>query len=172
MAVNISAIQFRNDDSLNETFTTLRETGLDPTSLELELTESVLMNHADAVASVLQMLRDRGVQQAVDDFGTGYSSLSYLKKFLSMYSKSTGRSSSRSEPDEHRDGNHRYGSKPGIKGRGGRCGDRRGAGISSIPPLQRGTRILFSRPVVSLDFAKLLMKGFSKDLLNIGHQPR
>jgi EAL domain-containing protein (putative c-di-GMP-specific phosphodiesterase class I) len=59
----------------------LGETGLAPHLLELELTESVLMKHADSAAAILQALRERGVQVAIDDFGTGYSSLSYLGKF-------------------------------------------------------------------------------------------
>jgi EAL domain-containing protein (putative c-di-GMP-specific phosphodiesterase class I) len=54
---------------------------MDPRLLELELTESVLMKHAESTASILTALRERGVQVAVDDFGTGYSSLSYLGKF-------------------------------------------------------------------------------------------
>ena len=62
-------------------FAILSETGLDPRSLELELTESVLMKHAESTASILKALRERGVQVAIDDFGTGYSSLSYLRKF-------------------------------------------------------------------------------------------
>ncbi len=81
MAVNISSMEFRNEKFLESVFTTLRETGLDPNSLELELTESVLMKRAESAASVLKTLRERGVQIAVDDFGTGYSSLSYLRKF-------------------------------------------------------------------------------------------
>jgi diguanylate cyclase (GGDEF)-like protein/PAS domain S-box-containing protein len=81
MAVNISAMEFRNDNFLESVFAILRETGLDPRSLELELTESVLMKRAESAASVLQTLRAGGVQLAVDDFGTGYSSLSYLRKF-------------------------------------------------------------------------------------------
>jgi diguanylate cyclase (GGDEF)-like protein/PAS domain S-box-containing protein len=81
MAVNISAMEFRHDDFLESVFAILGETGLDPKSLELELTESVLMKRAESAASVLQTLKARGVQVAVDDFGTGYSSLSYLRKF-------------------------------------------------------------------------------------------
>jgi EAL domain-containing protein (putative c-di-GMP-specific phosphodiesterase class I) len=61
-------------------FRGIEETGHDPRSLELELTESGLMARADAPAAVLQSFRERGVQVAVDDFGTGYSSLSYLRK--------------------------------------------------------------------------------------------
>jgi diguanylate cyclase (GGDEF)-like protein/PAS domain S-box-containing protein len=81
MAVNISSMEFREDNFLESVFTTLNETGLDPDALELELTESVLMKRAESAASVLKALRARGVQIAVDDFGTGYSSLSYLRKF-------------------------------------------------------------------------------------------
>jgi diguanylate cyclase (GGDEF)-like protein/PAS domain S-box-containing protein len=81
MAVNVSAMEFRNEDFLGNLTAILAETGLDPTSLELELTESVLMKRAESTASILQSVRERGVQVAVDDFGTGYSSLSYLRKF-------------------------------------------------------------------------------------------
>jgi diguanylate cyclase (GGDEF)-like protein/PAS domain S-box-containing protein len=81
MAVNISSMEFRDDNFLESVFAALSETGLDPQSLELELTESVLMKRAESAASVLKTLRARGVQIAVDDFGTGYSSLSYLTKF-------------------------------------------------------------------------------------------
>jgi EAL domain-containing protein (putative c-di-GMP-specific phosphodiesterase class I) len=81
MAVNVSALQFRNENFLEGLFATLCDTGLDPRALELELTESVLMNRAEFGASILETLRERGVQVAVDDFGTGYSSLSYLRKF-------------------------------------------------------------------------------------------
>jgi diguanylate cyclase (GGDEF)-like protein/PAS domain S-box-containing protein len=81
MAVNVSAMELRNDDFLDGLLQILDETGLDASSLELELTESVLMKHAESAASILQLLRERGVTVAVDDFGTGYSSLSYLRKF-------------------------------------------------------------------------------------------
>jgi diguanylate cyclase (GGDEF)-like protein/PAS domain S-box-containing protein len=81
MAVNISAMQLRNENSLEGVFAILQDTRLDPRLLEVELTESVLMKHAESTASILTALRERGVQVAVDDFGTGYSSLSYLRKF-------------------------------------------------------------------------------------------
>ena len=81
MAVNISAMEFWDDDFLDHVFGILRETGLDPKSLELELTESVLMKRVDSTESILKTLRAKGVQLAVDDFGTGYYSLSYLRKF-------------------------------------------------------------------------------------------
>src|SRR5581483_10040564 len=61
-------------------FATVRETGMNPKSLELELTESALMQHAASASSILQILRESGIRVAIDDFGTGYSSLSYLRK--------------------------------------------------------------------------------------------
>jgi diguanylate cyclase (GGDEF)-like protein/PAS domain S-box-containing protein len=81
MAVNVSALQFQNENFLEDLFVILDQTGLDPRHLELELTESALMKRAELTASILSTLRGMGVQVAVDDFGTGYSSLSYLRKF-------------------------------------------------------------------------------------------
>jgi EAL domain-containing protein (putative c-di-GMP-specific phosphodiesterase class I) len=81
MAVNISAMEFRDNHFLEGVFAILKHTGLDPRFLELELTESVLMKHAESTQTILRTLRARGVQVALDDFGTGYSSLSYLRKF-------------------------------------------------------------------------------------------
>jgi diguanylate cyclase (GGDEF)-like protein/PAS domain S-box-containing protein len=81
MAVNISAMEFRDENFLEGAFAILSETGLDPRLLELELTETVLMKHADSTQTILKRLRAAGVQVAVDDFGMGYSSLSYLRKF-------------------------------------------------------------------------------------------
>ena len=81
MAGNISAIEFRDESLLNGVFAALDDAGLDPKSLELELSESVLMTRAESTTAILQSLRARGVKVAVDDFGTGYSSLSYLRKF-------------------------------------------------------------------------------------------
>jgi diguanylate cyclase (GGDEF)-like protein/PAS domain S-box-containing protein len=81
MAVNVSAMEFRDENFLQGLFAILSETGVNPRSLQLELTESVLMKRAEPAASVLKMLREWGVQVAIDDFGTGYSSLSYLRRF-------------------------------------------------------------------------------------------
>lgn len=81
MAVNVSAMQFTDEFFLQRLFAILGETKLNPRVLELELTESVLMKRVEATASLLQSLREKGVQIAIDDFGTGYSSLSYLQKF-------------------------------------------------------------------------------------------
>jgi diguanylate cyclase len=81
MAVNVSAVQFRETDFAQRVFAILADTGMDPKQLELELTESVLMTGSESTATTLQSLRSEGVQVALDDFGTGYSSLSYLQKF-------------------------------------------------------------------------------------------
>ncbi|MYM81015.1 EAL domain-containing protein [Duganella sp. FT50W] len=81
MAVNLSARQFRQPGLDAMVARVLADTGCHADALELEITESVLMDRADAAAVTLQRLSDMGVQLAIDDFGTGYSSLSYLKRF-------------------------------------------------------------------------------------------
>ena len=81
IAVNVSAVQFRQDGFRDLISDVLSDTGLAPQNLELELTESLLLSNADVVFSVLKELNDMGVNLAIDDFGTGYSSLSYLKQF-------------------------------------------------------------------------------------------
>jgi diguanylate cyclase (GGDEF)-like protein len=81
VAVNVSALEFRDERFSDKVLGILKETGLDPRFLELELTESVLIKRVESAVFVLTQLRDSGIQIAVDDFGTGYSSLSYLKKF-------------------------------------------------------------------------------------------
>ena len=81
MAVNVSSVEFRNEDFLEGVRAILEETGLSPHYLGLELTESVLMQHAKFTVPVLKKLKAMGVRLAIDDFGTGYSSLSYLRQF-------------------------------------------------------------------------------------------
>jgi diguanylate cyclase (GGDEF)-like protein/PAS domain S-box-containing protein len=81
MAVNVSALEFRDQNFVDSLFGILEKSGLDPRILELELTEGVLMKHAESAAAVLETVRRRGVRVALDDFGTGYSSLSYLRSF-------------------------------------------------------------------------------------------
>lgn len=81
MAVNVSALQFREANFLDTLDGILRETGLDAGKLEIELTESVIMHGVEATIAKLNALRDRGLRLAIDDFGTGYSSLSYLRQF-------------------------------------------------------------------------------------------
>jgi diguanylate cyclase (GGDEF)-like protein/PAS domain S-box-containing protein len=81
IAVNISPVELRAKDFVAGVRTILIETGLEPYCLELELTETFLMQDSRSTAIVLEALRDMGVRLALDDFGTGYSSLSYLKRF-------------------------------------------------------------------------------------------
>lgn len=81
IAVNISALEFRHPQFLECIETILRETGLQPEFLQLEITESVLMRNAESSMTILRALKDMGLQLAIDDFGTGYSSLSYLNQF-------------------------------------------------------------------------------------------
>ena len=81
VAVNISALEFRAPDFLDNIRATLADTRLEPRYLELELTESILMWDVKSTDAVLHALADLGVKLAVDDFGTGYSSLSYLRQF-------------------------------------------------------------------------------------------
>jgi EAL domain-containing protein (putative c-di-GMP-specific phosphodiesterase class I) len=80
-AVNVSAVQFRQDGFRELIRRVLSETGLTPQFLELELTESLLLTNADVMFSVLEELKEMGLNLAIDDFGTGYSSLSYLRQF-------------------------------------------------------------------------------------------
>lgn len=81
IAVNVSAQEFHHKDFLAGVRAILDDTGLDPRHLELELTESGLMQDTQPTMAILHALNDLGVQIAVDDFGTGYSSLSYLRRF-------------------------------------------------------------------------------------------
>lgn len=81
ISVNLSAKQFSQPDLIECVRGVLRETGLDAGSLQLEITESVLISNAESVSVRLAQLRDLGVELYLDDFGTGYSSLSYLHRF-------------------------------------------------------------------------------------------
>ena len=81
LAVNVSAVQFRQEGFCQLIRKVLGETGLAPQHLELELTESLLLANADVTFSVLQELTDLGVTLAIDDFGIGYSSFTYLRQF-------------------------------------------------------------------------------------------
>jgi diguanylate cyclase (GGDEF)-like protein/PAS domain S-box-containing protein len=81
IAINTSAVELRANDFVAGVRAILRETGLEPRYLELELTETFLMQDSKSTAAVLKELKDIGVHLALDDFGTGYSSLSYVKRF-------------------------------------------------------------------------------------------
>ncbi|MGP0058286.1 MAG: putative bifunctional diguanylate cyclase/phosphodiesterase [Beijerinckiaceae bacterium] len=81
IAVNLSPVQFQNGKLVASVFSALTASGLDPTRLELEITESVLLGNNDRNATILNQLRELGVRISLDDFGTGFSSLSYLRSF-------------------------------------------------------------------------------------------
>jgi len=80
MSVNLSARQLADDDLITFISSVLKETGLSPNNLELELTESMIMEDTDKTLTILHNIKSLGIKLSVDDFGTGYSSLSYLKK--------------------------------------------------------------------------------------------
>lgn len=81
LAVNVSPIQFRHKDFVASILRIVEETGFDPTRLELELTEGVVVEDADAAEAAMMDLRSQGISLALDDFGIGYSSLIYLRRF-------------------------------------------------------------------------------------------
>jgi EAL domain-containing protein (putative c-di-GMP-specific phosphodiesterase class I) len=81
IAVNVSAVQFRQEGFRELVRRILQDTGLAPEYLELELTESLLLSTGDMTFPLLQEFKAMGVRLAIDDFGTGYSSLSYLRQF-------------------------------------------------------------------------------------------
>jgi diguanylate cyclase (GGDEF)-like protein/PAS domain S-box-containing protein len=80
MAVNLSALQFKRGNLLDTVANALKQTGLPAEYLELELTESILLQDVDVAIKTLRSLKEMGVKLSIDDFGTGYSSLSYLKR--------------------------------------------------------------------------------------------
>lgn len=81
ISVNVSAIDFRQRDFVDDLAVILKQTGLPPAQLELEITESVLMQNVDDTVDILNRIKAMGVRLTLDDFGTGYSSLSYLRRF-------------------------------------------------------------------------------------------
>lgn len=81
MAVNVSGRQLKHPGFLEMLTTIIQETGVDPTNLELEFTESVIMENAEKTVEIFRKVREMGIRLSIDDFGTGYSSLNYLKHF-------------------------------------------------------------------------------------------
>jgi EAL domain-containing protein (putative c-di-GMP-specific phosphodiesterase class I) len=81
VSVNLSARQFQRPDLVAEIVRAVREAGLEPSALKLEITETTVMQDPDRAAVTLRELKALGFQLAIDDFGTGYSSLSYLRQF-------------------------------------------------------------------------------------------
>jgi len=81
MSVNLSAVQFQDKELIETIQTVIEKTAIEPETIELELTESMVMGDVEAAIETMNSIRKLGVNLAIDDFGTGYSSLSYLKRF-------------------------------------------------------------------------------------------
>ena len=81
VAVNLSAKQFSDPDLLQTVLNILVQSKIDPTNLELEITESIIMDDVEAAINIMETIKSKGIHLAIDDFGTGYSSLAYLKRF-------------------------------------------------------------------------------------------
>jgi len=81
VAVNLSARQFADPNLLQTILDVMTKSKIDPTNLELEITESILMDDVESAIAIMQAIKDRGIHIAIDDFGTGYSSLAYIKRF-------------------------------------------------------------------------------------------
>ncbi len=81
LSINISALQYKKDDFVDNVMGLIEESGVEPFDVELEITESILIDDFESVTAKLSRLRNFGLSISLDDFGTGYSSLSYLKKF-------------------------------------------------------------------------------------------
>ncbi len=146
VAVNISAVEFRDPRFLDNVRTVLNDNRLDARYLELELTESSLMQHAESTALALQALKDMGVQVAIDDFGTGYSSLELSAAVSDQ--RAEGRPVVRPR-DQRRSGGHlhrlrrdQHGQEPRASRHRGRRGNARAARVSSGPAVWRGTGLL------------------------------
>ena len=142
VAVNISALQFRQSDFVEQVLAALERTGANPENLKLELTESMLVENLEDVIAKMTELKAHGLRFSLDDFGTGYSSLSYLKR-LPLDLLKIDRAFVRDmlvDADQRRHcANHHFtGPRHGIVGdRRGR-GNRRAAGLprrSGLPCL-------------------------------------
>ena len=81
VAVNLSAKQFSDPDLLQTVLNILVQSKIDPLNLELEITESIIMDDVEAAIQIMETIKSKGIHLAIDDFGTGYSSLAYLKRF-------------------------------------------------------------------------------------------
>ena len=165
IAVNLSALQFRQPDFAGLVLDILKENGLDPglKTIELELTESMLMNNIPGTVETLVKLHEAGIQFSIDDFGTGYSSLSYLKRFpissLKIDQSFVRELSSGSEDEAIVSAIIALGHSLGLK--------VIAEGVETAAQLAQLRRMgcnemqgfLFSRPVSSADMTNLLKNG-------------
>ena len=169
VAVNISAVEFRAKDFLESVRAALEDTRLEPRYLEIELTESVLMQDAESTNSVLQALKAMGVRLTVDDFGTGYSSLSYLRRFpidALKIDQSFVRDIT-SDPDDATIVSAVIGMGKSLKQQVIAEGveTREQLAFLQSQGCDEGQGYYFSQPVVTEEFARLLGNGISETLL-------
>jgi diguanylate cyclase (GGDEF)-like protein/PAS domain S-box-containing protein len=168
VAVNISALEFRNKHFLEGLRSILEDTRLEPRYLELELTESVLMREAASTGAMLVALKAMGVQLAIDDFGTGYSSLSYLTRFQVDALKIDQSFVQAMTPDPE---NIILGAviamAKNLKHRVIAEGVETPQQLAALQELHcgEGQGYLFNRPVDAATFADLLGTGISKEIV-------
>ncbi|MBS1131173.1 MAG: response regulator receiver modulated diguanylate cyclase/phosphodiesterase with sensor(s) [Proteobacteria bacterium] len=170
VSVNISAVEFRHKDFLEGVALILKETGMLPSYLELELTESILMHDAESSATVLEALKTMGMQLAIDDFGTGYSSLSYLKRFPinTLKIDQSFVHDIAIDPDDASIVGAMIGMGKNLKQRVVAEGVETEEQLAFLRTLHcdEGQGFLFGRPLPADEFARLLLndRGFSADL--------
>ena len=145
IAINLSPVQFRHGDLPALIHAILLETGLQPDRLELEITESVLIDNFSKGTSILRRLKSLGVRIAMDDFGTGYSSLSYLQSFpfdkIKIDQVIHFKRRTQCAVRHHRARGHRPGQGTGIAGAGRGSRDQGATRISHSGSLQPGARL-------------------------------
>jgi diguanylate cyclase (GGDEF)-like protein len=170
VAVNISSLEFQEKTFLAHLRATLNETGLPPRFLEIELTESVLMQNVESTAFTLAELSALGVHLAIDDFGTGYSSLSYLVQFP-ITSLKIDKSFLQGIFSECDDApiiraviNMGRSLKQQVIAEG--VETREQLAFLQSRDCDEGQGYYFSRPVVAAQFAKLLETGIAATVLN------
>jgi diguanylate cyclase (GGDEF)-like protein/PAS domain S-box-containing protein len=176
VAVNISVVEFRDQNFIESVRAILKETRLDPHYLELELTESVLMRHAETSTNLLQQIKSMGVQLTVDDFGTGYSSLSYLRRFP-IDALKIDRSFVRditTNPDDATIVSAVINMGRSLKQRVIAEGVETREQLTFLQNQQcgEGQGYYFSRPVFAQQFEKLLEEGIREAIPSLGHIAR
>jgi diguanylate cyclase (GGDEF)-like protein/PAS domain S-box-containing protein len=170
ISVNVSPIEFRDKDFVENVRTTLLQTGLEARYLELELTEGVLMEDAELTTALLHELKTMGVNLAVDDFGAGYSSLSYLRQFpidvLKIDQSFVQQITSTSDDSTIVSAIISMGKslKHTVVAEGIETQEQRS--YLQGQHCAEGQGYLFSRPVVAAQFAQLLRLGISETVLN------
>jgi diguanylate cyclase (GGDEF)-like protein len=149
VAVNVSANEFRSNGLPERVGAALLKAGLRPGRLEIEITESVLLQDSDANLSVLRRLRALGVKIALDDFGTGYSSLAYLRRFPFTRQdrpRVRGQCRSRGRVASNCSGNYPAGARSWNGNHGGRRRDAGATRSDQVKGLRRGPGLLLQPP--------------------------